>query len=85
MLKDDPFWDPVHYDGWLLVIGVVGIILATIGILVWYWLQPEEPDRRDRPDLVQKAVQRDQERAAHLRRRLDADTGRADANEPELR
>ena len=83
-LASDPFWDPVAFS-WpvMLILGAICLVL-TIGFLVWTVLQPEEPEF-DTTELVEKITRHDQERAATIRRRLDADTGRADAAEPELR
>jgi hypothetical protein len=47
-------------------------------------LQPEKP-AKDTTELVDRAVDRDRGRAALIRRRLDADSGRADVADPELR
>ena len=80
----DPFWDPVPFS-WplLLILGAV-FLLLTIGAVVWLVLQPEEPDLDTGP-LVDKATRQDRDSAATIRRRLDAETGRADPTEPELR
>lgn len=78
------FWDPVAFSWPLLGILLGGTVVLTIAFLVWVVLQPEEPDLDTKP-LVDKAVQRDLERAHIIARRLDADSGRADASEPELR
>lgn len=82
--QGDPIWDPVAWS-WP-VIGILLAVLAvlTIGVVVWTVLQPEEPDH-DTDELVDKAVRRDRERARTIQRRLDADSGRADTSEPELR
>lgn len=82
--RGDPFWDPVAFSWPLLLILVAVCLVLSIGLAVWLAIQPEEPDRDTRP-LVDRATRRDRERAAMVRRRLDADTGRADAAEPELR
>ena len=76
---DPPPWSWVTF-GVLCLITVV----LTVGFLLWMMLQPEEPEF-DTTELVEKITRHDQERAATIRRRLDADTGRADAAEPELR
>lgn len=83
-LASDPFWDPVAFSWPVLLILVAICLLLTIGFVVWTVLQPEEPDL-DTTELVDKATRQDRETAATIRRRLDADTGRADAAEPELR
>jgi hypothetical protein len=80
----DPFWDPVAFSWPLLLILAAICLLLTIGFVVWLVIQPEEPERDTAP-LVDRATRADRERAARIRRRLDADTGRADAAEPELR
>lgn len=78
------FWDPVPFS-WtiLLILGAICLLL-TIAFVVWTVLQPEEPEV-DTTALVDRATGRDRERAATIRRRLDADAGRADTAEPELR
>lgn len=83
-LEGDPFWDPIAFSwpllGILLALGAV----LTIGFVVWMVLQPEEPEH-DTTDLVDKATEHDRDRARAIRRRLDADSGRADTSEPDLR
>ncbi|ATG50276.1 hypothetical protein CFK38_01120 [Brachybacterium vulturis] len=79
-----PFWEPVAFS-WPVLLILSGIcLLLTIGFVVWTVLQPDEPEH-DTAALVDKATRQDRETAATIRRRLDADTGRADAAEPELR
>ena len=56
-----------------------GCLLLTIGFVVWLVLQPDEPEQETTP-LVDRAVDRDRGRAALIRRRLDADSGRADVS-----
>lgn len=82
--EGDPFWDPVAFS-WpvMLILGAICLLL-TIAFMVWTVLQAEEPDLDTTP-LVDKAVREDRDSATTIRRRLDADTGRADAAEPELR
>jgi len=82
--RSDPFWDPVAFSWPVLLIMLAVCLLLTIGFVVWTVLQPDEPDR-DTTELVDKATRQDRTRADTIRRRLDADTGRADAAEPELR
>ena len=83
-LAGDPFWDPVPFSWSVLLILLAICLLLTIGFVVWTVLQPDDPDL-DTTELIDKATRRDRESAATIRRRLDADTGRADAAEPELR
>lgn len=79
-----PFWEPIAFS-WPVLLILSGItLLLTIGFVVWTVLQPDEPEH-DTSALVDKATRQDRETAATIRRRLDADTGRADAAEPELR
>jgi len=80
----DEFWDPIEATWPLMGIFLVVGLVLTIGFVVWLVLQPEEPDH-DTTDLVDKAVDRDRERARSISRRQDADSGRADTSEPELR
>lgn len=47
-------------------------------------IQPDEPEH-DTTELVDRAVDRDRARTRTISRRLDADAGRADTSEPELR
>lgn len=78
------FWDPVAASWPLMaLLGAICLVL-TIGFVVWLVLQPEEPEMDTKP-LVDKAVGKDRDRAALIRRRLDADSGRADVSDPELR
>lgn len=83
-LASDPYWGPVAFSWPVLLILLAICLLLTIGFVVWTVLQPDEPDL-DTTELVDKATRQDREKAATIRRRLDADTGRADAAEPELR
>lgn len=83
-LASDPYWGPVTFSWPVLLILLAICLLLTIGFVVWTVLQPDEPDL-DTTELVDKATRQDREKAATIRRRLDADTGRADAAEPELR
>ncbi|ATG56055.1 hypothetical protein CFK41_15655 [Brachybacterium ginsengisoli] len=78
------FWDPVPFSWPILLILAAICLLLTLAFVVWTVLQPEEP-AVDTTALVDDAVRKDRERAATIRRRLDADTGRADTSEPELR
>ena len=80
----DPFWDPVPFSWPLMLILLALCLLLTIVFLVWMALQPEEPED-DTTALVDKATRQDRDSAATIRRRLDAETGRADPTEPELR
>lgn len=82
--EGDPFWDPVAFSWPLLAILAAICLLLTIGFVVWLVVQPEEPELDTTP-LVDKAIREDRETATTIRRRLDADTGRADAAEPDLR
>ncbi|ASK66041.1 hypothetical protein CFK39_09700 [Brachybacterium avium] len=83
-IAGDPFWDPVPFS-WPVLLILAGLcLLLTIGFMVWTVLQPDEPEH-DTTALVDKATRQDRRTAATIRRRLDADTGRADAAEPELR
>lgn len=84
LVAGDPFWDPVTWSWPAIGILLAGTVLATIVFVVWLVLQPEEPDQ-DTEDLVDKAVRSDRERARTIQRRLDADAGREDASEPDLR
>ena len=78
------FWDPVAATWPLMALLGAGCLLLTIGFVVWRVLQPDEPEQDTTP-LVDKAVDGDRGRAALIRRRLDADSGRADVSDPELR
>lgn len=80
-------WDPVPFSWPLLGILLVGTLVLTLGFVIWTALQREDPEGLSErsTQLVDKAVRSDQERAALVRRRLDADAGRADSSEPELR
>lgn len=82
--EGDPFWDPIPFSWPLLLILVAICLLLTIAFVVWLVVQPEEPERDSKP-LVDAATRRDRQRAHRIRRRLDADSGRADTSEPELR
>jgi len=84
LVEGDPFWDPVAWSWPAIGILLAGTVLATIVFVVWLVLQPEEPDH-DTQDLVDKAVRSDRERARTIQRRLDADAGRDDTSEPDLR
>lgn len=77
-------WDPVAATWPLMALLGAGCLLLTIGFVVWLVLQPDEPEQDTTP-LVDKAVDHDRGRAALIRRRLDADSGRADVSDPELR
>ncbi len=83
-LEDSGFWDPVAFSWPLMGLLLAITAVLTIAVVVWTALQPEEPTLDTTP-LVDRATRRDRSRAATIRRRLDADTGRADAAEPELR
>lgn len=78
------FWDPVGFSWTILLILAALCVVLTIGFLVWTALQPEEPEF-DTTEMVDRAIRHDRETATTIRRRLDADTGRADTSEPELR
>jgi hypothetical protein len=67
----------------MALLGAICLVL-TIAFVVWLVLQPEKP-AKDTTELVDRAVDRDRGRAALIRRRLDADSGRADVADPELR
>lgn len=82
--EGSPIWDPVSWSWPLLGILLAGTFLLTLVFVVWTILQPDEPEH-DTDDLVDKATRSDRERARTIQRRLDADTGRADTSEPELR
>lgn len=83
-LEGDSFWDPVAASWPLMaLLGAICLVL-TIAFVVWLVLQPEEPDM-DTERLVDEAVRADRDEAALTRRRLDADAGRADVSDPELR
>ncbi|WP_062946522.1 MULTISPECIES: hypothetical protein [Brachybacterium] len=82
--QGDSFWDPVTATWPLMALLGAGCLLLTIVFVVWLVLQPDEPEQDTTP-LVDKAVDRDRGRAALIRRRLDADSGRADVSDPELR
>lgn len=83
-LEDSGFWDPVAFSWPLMGILLAITAVLTIAFVVWTVLQPEEP-RHDTTPLVDRATRQDRSRAATIRRRLDADAGRADPAEPELR
>lgn len=84
IVAEADFWNPIEpsWELWLLLIIV--LVLLTAGSTVWWLLTPDEPEM-DTKELVDKAVARDRERARTISRRQDADTGRADTSEPELR
>lgn len=82
--QGDSFWDPVAFSWPLMLILAAICILLTLAFVVWLVLQPDEPDLDTKP-LVDKATRRDRTTATTIHRRLDADTGRADTTEPELR
>ena len=84
LFEGDPFWDPVSFSWPLMLILLALCLLLTIVFLVWMALQPEEPEDYTTA-LVDKATRQDRDSAATIRRRLDADAGRADSAEPELR
>lgn len=83
-MQGDPFWDPIAFSWPLFGIFLAIALVLTIGFAVWMVLQPEEP-RHDTTELVDKATAHDRDRARTIGRRLDADSGRTDASEPELR
>lgn len=83
-MQGDSFWDPIAFSWPLFGIFLAITLVLTIGFVVWLVLQPDEPDH-DTTDLVDKATEDDRDRARAIGRRLDADSGRADASEPELR
>lgn len=78
------FWDPVPFSWPVMLILSAICLLLTIAFVVWTVLQPEKP-AHDTTALIDKATREDREAAATIRRRLDADAGRADTAEPELR
>lgn len=82
--QGDSLWDPIAFSWPLLLILAAICILLTLAFVVWLVLQPEEPDFDTKP-LVDRATHRDRTTAVTIHRRLDADTGRADTTEPELR
>ncbi|MBB5832678.1 hypothetical protein [Brachybacterium aquaticum] len=82
--EGDGFWDPVPASWPLMAILLAVCLLLTIAFVVWLVLQPEEPDVDTTP-LVDKATRHDREDAALVRRRMDADAGRADLSDPQLR
>ena len=82
--QGDSFWDPVAFSWPLMLILAAICTLLTLAFVVWLVLQPDEPEHDTRP-LVDKATRRDRTTATTIHRRLDADTGRADTAEPELR
>ncbi|MGP9538209.1 hypothetical protein ACT3SP_09355 [Brachybacterium sp. AOP43-C2-M15] len=84
IFQGDPLWDPVPFSWSLLLILVAICLLLTIAFVVWLVVQPEDPETDTEP-LVDKAVRQDRETATTIRRRLDADAGRADTSEPDLR
>ena len=83
-LRSATFWDPVAFSWPLMGFLLAITAMLTIGFVVWMVLQPEEPEH-DTKDLVDRATRRDRESAHMIRRRLDADSGRADTSEPDLR
>ena len=78
------FLDPVAFSWPVLLPLLAGTRLLTIRFAVWTLGQNDEPDLRT-DELVDRAVRRDRDRAALLRRRLDAEAGRTDTTAPELR
>lgn len=82
--QGDPFWDPVPFSWPVLGLLLVGVLVLTLGVVVWTVLQPDEP-AADTTELVDRAVDRDRTRAQSVTRRMDAESGRADAADPELR
>ena len=82
--EGDSFWDPVAASWPLMALLGAIVLVLTIGFVVWLVLQPEEPDM-DTEHLVDEAVRADRDEAALIRRRLDADAGRTDVSDPELR
>ena len=83
-LEGDAFWDPVPGSWMVMGILLAVLVVLTIVFLVWTAIQRDSPDHSTK-DLVDRAVRRDRERATSIRRRLDADSGRADTTEPDLR
>lgn len=83
-LEGDSFWDPVAASWPLMALLGAIVLVLTIGFVVWLVLQPEEPDM-DTEHLVDEAIRADRDEAALIRRRLDADAGRTDVSDPELR
>lgn len=84
--EDSPFWNPDLPGSFWSVFGILlaGTAVLTIAFVVWMVIQPDEPEH-DTTELVDRAVDRDRARTRTISRRLDADTGRADTSEPELR
>lgn len=84
--EDSPFWNPDLPGSFWSVFGILlaGTAVLTIAFVVWMVIQPDEPEH-DTTELVDKAVDRERDRARTISRRLDADAGRADTSEPELR
>ncbi|MCT1430372.1 hypothetical protein M3G50_06340 [Brachybacterium muris] len=84
--EDSPFWNPDLPGSFWSVFGILlaGTAVLTIAFVVWMVIQPDEPEH-DTTELVDRAVGRERDRARIISRRLDADAGRADTSEPELR
>lgn len=84
--EDSPFWNPDLPGSFWSVFGILlaGTAVLTIAFVVWMVIQLDEPEH-DTTELVDKAVDRERDRARTISRRLDADAGRADTSEPELR
>ena len=79
IVAEADFWNPIEpsWELWLLLIIV--LVLLTAGSTVWWLLTPDEPE------MDTKELARDREQARTISRRQDADAGRADTSEPELR
>ncbi|PMC74831.1 MULTISPECIES: hypothetical protein [unclassified Brachybacterium] len=82
--RGDPFWDPVPFDWTLMLILVAICLLLTLAVVVWLVMQPEEPEHSTK-HLVDDAVQRDHDRARTIHQRMNAESGRADAAQPDPR
>jgi len=84
VFQGDSFWDPVPFSWPLMLIMLAVCLLLTIAFLVWTAVQSDKPDTDPGP-LLDRATARDRKKARTVQRRLDADAGRADTSEPELR
>ncbi|WP_114853326.1 hypothetical protein [Brachybacterium sp. YJGR34] len=84
--EDSAFWNPIPFSWPVALILLAVCALLTIAVVVWLVVQPDEPETGSRSRaLVERATGRDRRRADTVRRRLEADAGRADPSEPELR
>lgn len=82
-LHDPEFWVPKKFSWEWLGLGAAGITVLTIGMIIWLVLMKDEPEIDTKP-LVDRAVERDRERARQARQRLDADSGRTDMTTRDL-